>query len=113
MTDGLQQRDLLHAADAAAACVALLDSGVTGAVNIGSGQPTTLLDVARCIARELDALPLLRPGFVPAREGDPAALYPDVGRLFREVGWTPSMSLEEGLRRSIAWWRSRSATCPP
>jgi len=107
MTCGLQQRDFLHVADVADAFATLLDGAVTGPVNIGSGEPVRLLDVATHIARRLDGLALLQAGALPARPDDPDALYPDVARLRDEVGWAPRLSLAAGLDDSIAWWRSQ------
>lgn len=109
MTHGLQQRDFLHVADVADAFAALLDCAVTGPVNIGSGQPVRLLDVATHIARRLDRIPLLQAGALPHRQDDPAALYPDTTRIRDEVLWTPRFSLASGLDDSIAWWRSQVA----
>ena len=76
MTHGLQRRDFLHAADVAEAFAALLDSAVIGPVNIGSGDPLRLIDVANHIAGRLDAARFLRVGELPARSDDPDALYP-------------------------------------
>jgi nucleoside-diphosphate-sugar epimerase len=109
MTHGLQQRDFLHVADVADAFAALLDCAVTGPVNIGSGQPVRLLDVAKHISHRLDRLPLLHAGALPARPDDPDALYADAARLRDEVRWTPRFSLAAGLDDSIAWWRSQVA----
>lgn len=109
MTHGLQRRDFLHAADVAEALAALLDSEVIGPVNIGSGEPVRLIDVANHIAGRLDAARLLRVGELPARSDDPDALFPDVTRLSDEVGWKPRRSLAAGLDDSIAWWRAQNA----
>lgn len=110
MTDGLQQRDVLHASDVADALVALLDSSVSGPVNIGSGAPVRLIDIARHVAHRLDADDLVYPGALPVRPDEPYALYPDVTRLREEVGWSPRFSLGEGLDDCIDWWRGRIAT---
>lgn len=109
MTHGLQRRDFLHAADVAEAFAALLDSAVIGPVNIGSGDPLRLIDVANQIAGRLDATRFLRVGELPARSDDPDALFPDVTRLSDEVGWKPRFSLAAGLDDSIAWWRAQNA----
>jgi nucleoside-diphosphate-sugar epimerase len=109
MTYGSQLRDLLHAADVAEALAALLDSAVIGPVNIGSGEPVRLIDVANHIAGRLDAVRFLRAGELPARPDDPDALFPDVARLRDEVGWKPRFSLAAGLDDSITWWRAQDA----
>ena len=104
MTHGQQVRDLLHVSEVGSAIAALTDSDIRGPVNIGSGEPVRLLDVATYIADALDCQALLRVGNLPPRPGEPADLYPDVSRLRREVGWSPRLSFAEGLDDSIAWW---------
>ena len=44
-------------------------------------------------------------GARPAGPDEPPTLIADVTRLTREVGWTPRTSLDDGLARTIAWWR--------
>jgi nucleoside-diphosphate-sugar epimerase len=103
---GMQVRDFLHAADAADAFAALLDSDVRGAVNIGSGEPVALRDVVQALAARAGRPDLLRLGALPAAPGDPAALTADVSRLRGEVGWSPALSLEAGLDDVVRWWRN-------
>ncbi len=104
-TEGTQARDFLHVADAAAALVALLDSDVAGPVNIASGQPVAVRDVARTIAKQLGACDRLRLGAVPMRD-EPPMIAGDSARLRRETGWQPRFDLDSGIADTIAWWRS-------
>jgi nucleoside-diphosphate-sugar epimerase len=104
-THGNQVRDYLFIADAAAAFVALLDSGATGAVNIASGQPVTLKEIVAIIAEEIGRLDLLRLGAIPAPADEPPLLLADVRRLSDTVGWTPRRDLRAGLSETIAWWQ--------
>jgi len=90
-------RDFLHTADAAAAFVALLDSEVTGAVNIASGRPCSLGMMARTIARKLSRPALLHVESRVATSDNPARLTADVQRLSSEVGWRPHFDLDSGL----------------
>lgn len=102
---GEQVRDFLYIEETADALAALLDSPVTGAVNIASGLPITLRAFLATIGAQLNREQLLQFGARPARPGEPAALIADVTRLTREVGWTSRRSLEDGIARTIAWWR--------
>ncbi|HSJ09302.1 MAG TPA: NAD(P)-dependent oxidoreductase [Longimicrobiales bacterium] len=104
-THGSQVRDFLHASDVAGACVALLDSGVQGAVNIGSGEPVTLRDVIAVIEREAGCPGTARLGALGAPEGEPQRLVPDITRLRDEVGWSPSLDLATGIRDVASYWR--------
>lgn len=103
---GRQIRDLLHVQDVAEAFVALLESDVTGAVNIGSGEPVALLEVVQQIADLLGKRDLLEVGALPAPVNDPLVLVAHTRRLHDEVGWTPRYDLEAGLRDTISWWEA-------
>ncbi len=102
---GKQIRDFLHVADVASAFVSLLDSPVTGEVNIASGEPVTLRDIIFCIADILGQRDLVRLGALPARAGEPPLLVADTRRLREEVGWSPTYDLEHGIRQTIEWWQ--------
>jgi nucleoside-diphosphate-sugar epimerase len=107
-SSGTQVRDFLFSRDVAAAFVALLTSDVVGPVNIGSGVPISVGEVVAEVARAVGRPELVRLGALPTRPDEPALLVADVSRLQKEVGWTPSVSLEEGIERTVAWWRERS-----
>lgn len=104
-SNGLQARDFLHTQDVASAFTALLDSTVEGAVNIGSGQPTAVREVALRIGDQLGRPELVRLGALPASPKEPPMLVADVTRLRDEVGWRPNYDLTSGLADSIAWWK--------
>jgi nucleoside-diphosphate-sugar epimerase len=105
MSHGDQRRDFLCAIDAGEAFAALLDSAVTGPVNIASGVPVALRDVAYTIADALDARDLIHLGALPTPPDDPPLVAGDPRRLRDEVGWHPRYTLADGIAASIAWWR--------
>lgn len=109
-TAGGHQRDLLHVADAAAALVALLESPVTGPVNIGSGAALRIGDVARRIADVLET-----PALLTVDEGPPenALVVADVTRLRDKVGWRPAAGTMAGLDETIRWWRDAAVAGAP
>jgi nucleoside-diphosphate-sugar epimerase len=108
-THGQQVRDFLHVEDVADAFVALLDSDAAGAINIASGTPTRVRDLVELIADAVGRRDLLRFGAVPTPPGDPSVLVADVRRLREELGWVPRLSLEEGVMRTVEWWRREDA----
>ena len=108
-THGRQVRSYLHVADVGAAFAALLQSEVTGPVNIGSGEPIPIAALLERLARQIGRTDLLRLGARAAPEGEPPLLVPDVGRLRDEVGFMPRWALDEGLADAIGWWRSELA----
>jgi nucleoside-diphosphate-sugar epimerase len=109
-TSGEQRFDYLYVEDIADALVAFLGSDVIGAVNVASGVPVRVRDVVMTLARQLDGIELVRLGALPARDNDPKLLLANVQRLRTEVGWQPALSLDEGLARTIEWWRARNET---
>jgi nucleoside-diphosphate-sugar epimerase len=113
-THGEQCRDYLHVEDAAEACVAVLDSDVRGPINIASGRPTRLRDMAEYIARRFEAEDLLRMGALPVALNDPPMVVGDVRRLTTDLGWRPRHNMQTGLDHTIAWWtqlRAQAVEC--
>lgn len=109
LTSGTQRRDFIDSRDAGAAFAALLLSGVEGAVNVATGRPVSVADVAAALG-ELSGRPeLVQSGALPDRPGDPPALLADVGRLTGEVGFRPRHELHAGLAHALDWWRRRLA----
>jgi nucleoside-diphosphate-sugar epimerase len=108
-TDGTQIRDVMHVEDAGSAIAAICASQVTGAVNIGTGQPIALSDVVREIGKQLGRPDLLRLGALPSRPDDPPFLGADSRRLNLEVGFKPRYDLAGGIAETIAFWRDQPA----
>ena len=108
VADGTRVRDFLFSTDASEALVALLSSDVRGSVNIASGAAVSIREVAELLAAEAGRPDLLRIEDSPARSQEPRRLVADVRRLREEVGWEPAVSLRDGLRRTLAWWRARA-----
>jgi len=108
-THGRQIRSFLHVEDVGAAFAALLASPVQGPVNIGSDDRTAIAELLERVAREIRRPDLLKLGARPAPPGEPAVLVPDIGRLREEVRWSPRWRLDEGLKDTVRWWRSRLA----
>ncbi len=105
-TEGLQKRDFSHVADVAGALAALLDSAVTGAVNVGSGEAVAVRSIAEKLARLCGHPELLRPGEL-STPAQPDTIAADTGRLNRELGWKNTFSLDSGLQSTVEWWRSQ------
>lgn len=105
-TPGDQVRDFMHVQDVADAFVALMESAVTGPVNVASGEPLTVLEVVEGLAAAAGRPDLPRPGALPGREGDPPRLVADVSRLRDEVGFTPRIGMREGLEDVLEWLRA-------
>jgi nucleoside-diphosphate-sugar epimerase len=104
LSPGEQRRDFLHVEDVAAAVVAIATSGLTGPVNVGSGEAPSVKEIALTIASLAGRPELLRFGVIPHAPGEPMLILADNARL-RSTGWARRYSLEQGLRQTLDWWR--------
>lgn len=104
VSTGEQVRDFMHVEDAAAALVHVLESTLTGSVNIATGEPVSVRDVVATIARELDASNRVAWGAIAPRANDWPFICADVRKL-KKTGFEPRHNLESGLRDTIAWSR--------
>ncbi len=105
---GDQIRDFLYVEDVADAFAALLDSEVSGPINIASGWPVPLRELIYKIAAKLKREDLIQLDAVSASPGEPPLLVADVRRLHDEVGWRPKYDLDRGLEQTIEWWKHES-----
>lgn len=102
--DGEESRDFVHVQDVAAALLRCIerpvDSGVT--LNVGSGRPTSILEVARMLQQTMgsDVEPHVTGEY---RVGDIRHNYADISRLQSDIGFRPSISVEAGIRRFTEW----------
>jgi nucleoside-diphosphate-sugar epimerase len=104
---GRQIRDYLHVQDVADGLVAVLDSEVRDAINVSSGQPTTLREIVSTIGRLTGRPELVQLGALPARAND-VPLVVGSNAKAAVLGWQPRYDLESGLLQTIEWWRGQS-----
>lgn len=107
-SSGEQVRDFLHVADVGRAFAALTASAVEGPVNVGSGERVSVREVVTRLGELAGRPELVELGALPERPDEPPELVADVGRLRDEVGFRPSLTLEEGLRGTLDWWRAQA-----
>lgn len=96
---GGQLRDFLPAREVGRAFAAIALSSVLGPVNIGSGEPRTIADLATSISHLVGRPDLLALGALPDRDFDPVRLTPNIWRLRHEVGFAAGDSLDTALAR--------------
>ena len=100
--DGEQTRDFTFVADAVGATVAAATKGRAGAVyNIGGGSRVTVNQVMDLIGRVSGKPVTIRRE--PAQKGDMRHTYADASRAQHDLGFAPSVTLEEGLRQQHRW----------
>jgi dTDP-glucose 4,6-dehydratase len=81
----------------------LLGSDLVGPVNLGNPEEVTILELARTVARAAGVEPWVE--FRPRPVDDPEVRRPDITRAVTELGWKPQVSLEEGVQRTVPWFR--------
>lgn len=100
---GEQERDFVYVLDCARAAVLALSRGDGQAYNIGCGRGTTI-NALFALMRSITGY-ALEPRYDPPRPGDVFRSFLNADRARRELGWEPTVSLDEGLRRTVAHFR--------
>lgn len=104
--DGLATMDFVHVADIARANILAAKADVTDEVfNIASAQETSLKELAQALSDVMKSD--LAPEHGPARAVNGVTRrLADISAAERKLGWRPELSLTEGLRGLVDWWRS-------
>jgi dTDP-glucose 4,6-dehydratase len=105
--DGTQTRSLCYVDDQVDGLLALLDARVTGPVNIGNPDERTVAELAGRVLSLTGSHSTVEYGPLPA--DDPRRRCPDISLARRVLGWEPKVSLDDGLERTVAWFRDRLA----
>jgi UDP-glucuronate decarboxylase len=105
--DGLQTRSFCYVDDMIEALVRLMATpeGVTGPVNLGNPGEFTMRGLAEAVLRETGSRSKLK--FLPLPADDPRQRRPDIALARELIDWAPEVQLEQGLRRTIAYFRDR------
>ncbi len=105
--DGTQTMDFVFTEDIARANLLAASAEVTDEVfNIGSGTETSLIELAQALLQAMGS-------DLPLEYGPPRGVnavtrrLADVSRAAERIGWKPEISLDEGLRRLVTWWREQ------
>ena len=103
--DGTQTRSLCYVDDQIAGLIALLDSSVTGPVNIGNPDERTMLDLAHFVLDVTGSSSEIV--FWPLPTDDPTRRCPDITLARTALGWAPKIELREGIERTIEYFSGR------
>ena len=104
-TKGEQIRDFLHIEDVASAIWAVAKSNVSGVVNVGSGQPVTVGQIALELGNLLGKPDLIHLGALPYRPNDPMFICANNELLRKKTDWTQKYNLTTGLKNTIEWYK--------
>jgi UDP-glucose 4-epimerase len=103
--DGQQQRDFVYVGDCARANVlAVTIPHESGIINLGCGRPTDINEIFNEL-KQITAYPA-DAGYGPAKLGETRYIYLDAAKAQRVLGWQPTISLTEGLSRTVDYMRT-------
>jgi dTDP-glucose 4,6-dehydratase len=103
--DGSQTRSFCYVADNVECIWRLLRSDCVEPVNVGNPHEMTMLEFAEWVKEAVGARSEIV--FRPLPQDDPRVRRPDISRAREVLGWEPKTSFEDGMRRTIAWFKDR------
>lgn len=110
--DGKILRDFLYGDDCVEAMLqcALTDAAYGEILNVGVDQPTNFIELAELMVKVAGTGRWEFAPFSPERKAqEPGDFYSDISKIKRIVGWQPTTSLEDGLRKTIAYYRENKS----
>jgi dTDP-glucose 4,6-dehydratase len=102
---GTQTRSFCYVTDLVDGVIRLMESDVNDPVNIGNPHEMTIEEIARAIIRLTGSAS--RIVYRPLPEDDPKVRQPDITRARTLLGWEPKVPLEEGLTRTLEYFRTQ------
>jgi len=109
--DGTQQRDFTYVDDIARGTLAALRPFGYEVINLGGDRPVRLSAIIEQIGELVGRQPQIE--YRPAHPADVAATWADIAKARRLLDWSPQVPVEEGLRRSVQWYRENRQTVLP
>ncbi len=103
--DGSQTRSFQYISDLIDGLWRLMRASTNEPVNLGNPQEMTLLELAKRIIRLTGSRSEIV--FRPLPEDDPKVRQPDIGRARSLLGWEPRVDTDEGLKRTLEWFRGK------
>ncbi len=103
--NGRQTRDFVYVEDVVEANLATLGQDVEGTYNVGTGVETSINDLFRILIQHTGSM--CKEVHGPAKKGEQARSVIDAGKLRNEISWEPRMSLSDGLKRTVEYFRER------
>jgi dTDP-glucose 4,6-dehydratase len=102
---GQQTRSFCYVTDLVDGIIRLMESNINDPVNIGNPQEMTIEEIARMIIKLTGSKSRLV--YRPLPEDDPKVRQPDITRARTLLGWEPKVGLEEGLTRTLEYFRTK------
>jgi dTDP-glucose 4,6-dehydratase len=103
--DGSQTRSFCYVDDLVRGLVSMLDSQARGPINLGNPTERTMIELAEMVLGATGSTSAIE--FHPLPVDDPTRRCPDIGLAVQHLGWTPAVSTDEGVRRTVAYFRTQ------
>ena len=105
--DGSQTRSFCYRDDLIEGLIRLMNVEGQEATPVNLGNPVefTMLELAECVAKACEVEVSI--AFEPIPEDDPKQRQPDITRAQSLLNWSPTVSLEEGLVKTVPWFRQQ------
>ncbi len=103
--DGEQLRDYTYVDDVVEANLLAIEKGTNEILNIGTGVGVSVNQIFEMLAKILDFKE--KAIYAAPREGEIQRIYLDAAKAGDVLGWRPKVSFEEGLKRTVEWWRKQ------
>jgi nucleoside-diphosphate-sugar epimerase len=107
--EGQQTRSLCYVDDTVAGILAVIASADPGPINIGNPEEHTVLELAQLVLQLAESPSVIK--YLPLPTDDPSRRCPDITRARRVLGWTPTTSVVDGLRKTIEHFRTELGMC--
>jgi dTDP-glucose 4,6-dehydratase len=101
--DGSQTRSFCFIDDLVRGICVLARSEVRGPINFGNPNETTVLELAHAVLQITASTSEIQ--LLPLPSDDPVRRRPDISRAKNELSWEPTISLTDGLQRTVEWFR--------
>ena len=102
---GTQTRSFCYIDDTISGIYKLLMSNINDPINIGNPDEFSILKLAKKIMRLTDSRSKIV--FKPLPVNDPKVRRPNIDKAKRKLKWTPKVDLEEGLKKTIKWFKNK------
>ena len=104
---GEQTRSFCYVSDLVRGMIAMMDGDVTGPVNFGNPREMTIKEIAEMVLSLTGSSSKLV--YQPLPQDDPCKRKPDISCAMNTLGWKPEIALEDGLQRTIDYFRNTIA----
>lgn len=110
-SNGVFRRDFLYIDDGVDAYLKLMESGARGAFNFGTGEPKQVIDVVKTICNMMEWSGGIQ--IIDQAQHEIVDQYLDTEKARSELNWSPKVSFEDGIAKTIQWYRTflKGVTC--